>query len=176
MLRPMPYRRSSLFAGVLLAAAAAAGVAARADPPPRTPEFHATARLAGFEQPIEIRQSGLKRRVDVATDAVVQSYIADRGKGMLMVLTAAGRRRLALVFPLGAEAADTPLPTEISDLPNPAGLTRIGASQAAGRPCAPRPISSPRATVSNGTIRNRLPSPAAMLLRCGMRSASAQTC
>jgi hypothetical protein len=130
----MPVRRSSLFAGVLLAAVASA--AARADPPPRTPDFHAVARLAGFEQPIEIRQSGLKRRVDVATDAVVQSYIADRGKGMLMVLTAAGRRRLALVFPFGADAADTPLPTEISDFPNQAGLTQIGASHAAGRPCA----------------------------------------
>ena len=130
----MPVRRSNLFAGVLLAAVASA--AARADPPSRTPDFHAVARLAGFEQPIEIRQSGLKRRVDVATDAVVQSYIADRGKGMLLVLTAAGRRRLALVFPLGADAADTPLPTELSDFPNQAGLTQIGASQAAGRPCA----------------------------------------
>jgi hypothetical protein len=129
----MPVRRSSLFAGVLLAAVASA--AARADPPPRTPDFHAVARLAGFEQPIEIRQSGLKRRVDVATDAVVQSYIADRSKGMLMVLTAAGRRRLALVFPLGAEAAETPLPAEIADFPSQAGLTQIGASQAAGRPC-----------------------------------------
>lgn len=131
----MPVRRSSLFAGVLLAAAAS--VAARADPPsPHTPDFHAVARLAGFEQPIEIRVSGLKRRVDVATDAVVQSYIADRSKGMLMVLTAAGRRRLALVFPLGADAADTPLPVALSDFPAQAGLTQIGASQAAGRPCA----------------------------------------
>jgi hypothetical protein len=55
---------------------------------------------------------------------------------MLMVLTAAGRRRLTLVFPLGADAADTPLPIEISDFPSQAGLTQIGASQAAGRPCA----------------------------------------
>jgi hypothetical protein len=130
----MPIRRSSFFAGVVLAAVASA--AARADPPPHAPDFHAVARLAGFEQPIEIRQSGLKRRVDVATDAVVQSYIADRGRGMLMVLTAAGRRRLALVFPLGADAADTPLPVALSDIPAQASLTQIGASQAAGRPCA----------------------------------------
>ena len=130
----MPFRRSSLFAGLVLAAAAS--VAARADPSPRAPDFHAVARLAGFEQPIEIRQSGLKRRVDVATDAVVQSYIADRSKGMLMVLTAAGRRRLALVFPLGADAADMPLPVALSDFPVQAGLAQIGASQAAGRPCS----------------------------------------
>lgn len=130
----MSLRRSSPFAGLLLAAVA--GAAARADPPPRTPDFHAIARLAGFEQPIEIRESGLKRRVDVATDAVVESYIADRSRGMLMVLTAAGRRRLALVFPLGADPAQTPLPATLADFPAQADLTRIGASEAAGRPCA----------------------------------------
>lgn len=135
MLGPMSLRRSSRFAGVVLAAVACAA-AARADPPPHTPDFHAVARLAGFEQPIEIRQSGMKRRVDVATDAVVQSYIADRGKGMLMVLTAAGRRRLALVFPLGADPTETPLPATLSDFSAQAGLTQIGASEAAGRPCA----------------------------------------
>ena len=133
----MPLRRSSLFAGVLLAALAAlAGAPALADPPAPTPDFHAVARLAGFEQPIEIRESGPKRRVDVATDAVVQSYIADRSRGMLLVLTAAGRRRLALVFPLGSDPVETPLPATLSDFPAGADLTRIGASDAAGRPCA----------------------------------------
>ena len=133
MLWPMPFRRSSLFTGIALAAAVTS--AGRADPP-RTPDFHATAHLAGFEHPIEIRQSGARRRVDIATDAVVQSYIADRSKGVLIALTAAGRRRLALVFPLGAEGVETPLPTDLASLGAQQGLTRIGASQVAGRPCA----------------------------------------
>jgi hypothetical protein len=94
-----------------------------------------TARLAGFEQPIEIRVSGQKRRVDIATDAVVQSYIADRGKGVLMVLTAAGRRRVALVFPLGPDTAELLLPTELAGFDPKSPPMRIGASQAAGRPC-----------------------------------------
>jgi hypothetical protein len=128
----MPLCRSSLFAGLVLVAATGA---ARADPPARTPDFHMTARLAGFEQPIEIRVSGQKRRVDIATDAVVQSYIADRSKGVLMVLTAAGRRRIALVFPLGPDAAETPLPTELAGFDPKSAPTRIGASQAGGRPC-----------------------------------------
>jgi hypothetical protein len=120
----------TLAAGLLSAAPAGA------DPSNAPPDFHATARLAGFEQPIEIRQSGLKRRIDLATDAVVQSYIADRGKGVLFVLTAAGRRRLALVFPLGREDADIPVPLDLVALGSAARLDRIGGSRVAGRPCA----------------------------------------
>jgi hypothetical protein len=133
MLRLMLLRRSSLFTaiatiGLLLAPAG------RAEPS-RAPDFHATARLAGFEHPIEIRQSGLKRRVDIATDAVVQSYIADRSKGVLIALTAAGRRRLALVFPLGSDGLETPLPIDLMSISAQQGLTKVGASHAAGRPC-----------------------------------------
>lgn len=129
----MPLRRSSLFTGLALAAVLV--TAGRAEPP-RIPDFHATARLAGFEHPIEIRQSGGRRRVDIATGAVVQSWISDRSKGVLIALTAAGPRRLALVFPLGPETAETPLPLDLRSFGAQQGLTRIGASQAAGRPCA----------------------------------------
>lgn len=140
MLWPMPFRRSRLFraiapivAGVALTWAGLGGTG-RAETP-RTPDFHATARLAGFEHPIEIRQSGGRRRVDLATDAVVQSYIADSKKGVLIALTAAGRRRLALVFPLAQADVATPLPTELAELDTDEDMTRIGGSQVAGRPC-----------------------------------------
>jgi hypothetical protein len=131
----MPLTRSSLFAGLaLLTLLAAPGRAA--EPERLPPDFHAVARLAGFERPIEIRQSGLKRRVDVATDAVVQSTIADRSKGVLIVLTAAGRRRLALVFPLPREAADLPLPLDLAEFGGAGRISRLGAASVAGRPCA----------------------------------------
>lgn len=135
----MALHRSSLFVGV---ATAVPGVllavslrAAEPTPASKVPDFHVTARLAGFEQPIEIRQSGLRRRVDVATDAVVQSYISDRSRGVFVVLTAAGRRRLALVFPAIQEAVESPLPTDVTGFSAAAAPTRIGASQVAGRPC-----------------------------------------
>lgn len=128
----MPLRWSSLFAG--LAVGAVLATAGRAEPP-RIPDFHAVARLAGIEHPIEIRQSGGRRRVDIATGGLVQSWISDRTKGVLIALTAAGPRRLALVFPLGPETAETPLPLDLRQF-SAQTLTRIGASQEAGRPCA----------------------------------------
>jgi hypothetical protein len=128
----MPVRRSSPFAGLALALVLTSVGRAQ---PPRAPDFHATARLAGFEHPIEIRQSGGRRRVDIATGALVQSWITDRSKGVLIALTAAGPRRLALVFPLGPETAETPLPIDLRGFSAAQGLTKIGASQAAGRPC-----------------------------------------
>jgi hypothetical protein len=131
----MPLTWSSSFAGVvLLTLLAVPGRAAEAERIP--PDFHAVARLAGFERPIEIRQSGLKRRVDLATDAVVQSTIADRAKGVLIVMTAAGRRRLALVFPLPREAADLPVPLDLAELGGAERMSRMGSASVAGRPCA----------------------------------------
>lgn len=130
----MPSFRSSLFASLALWVALAGS--GRAQCPRGAPDFHATARLAGFEHLVEIRQSGLKRRVDVATDALVQSFIADREKGLLLVMTAAGRRRLALVFPLPREGAQSPVPLDLSAFAGAGRMTRIGGSSVAGRPCA----------------------------------------
>jgi hypothetical protein len=74
--------------------------------------------------------------VDIATGAVVQSWITDRSKGVLIALTAAGPRRLALVFPLGPDTAETPLPIDLRGFSAQQALTRIGASSVSGRPCA----------------------------------------
>jgi hypothetical protein len=131
----MPLRPSSLYrVAVLLATLAGQGAPARAQTPRVAPEFYATVFVAGFERPLEVRQSGLKRRVDVASGAVVQSFITDRTRGALIVMTAAGRRRLAFVFPLAAEEANAPVPLDLSALQG-ARLNRIGGSSVAGRPC-----------------------------------------
>lgn len=120
-------------AGVLALATAWPGAAQAPAPPP---DFYAVVALAGFERPLEIRQSGLRRRVDVATDAIVQSFVSDRMRGALIVMTAAGRRRVALVFPLPGGEAGAPLPLELGLLGQAQRLTRIGSSTVAGRPCA----------------------------------------
>ncbi|HYF21831.1 MAG TPA: hypothetical protein VD929_00390 [Caulobacteraceae bacterium] len=122
----------------VLAALALAGASAlpgQAQTPRVPAEFHLTAYVAGFERPMEVRQSGLRRRIDVASGAVVQTFVADRGRGALTVMTAAGRRRLAFVFPLAREDAMAPLPLDLAQFRD-ARLTRIGASNVAGRPCA----------------------------------------
>src|SRR6516162_3499794 len=87
-------RLAAALAPLLLGAAWPGAAQAPAAPP----DFYAVVALAGFEAPIEIRQSGLKRRVDVATGGIVQTYVSDRTRGALIVMTAAGRRRVALVF------------------------------------------------------------------------------
>lgn len=135
----MRLRPSSLFrvaaavALALLAAPAQAQVAPQTPPP--APDFYATVFVAGFERPLEVRQSGLKRRVDVASGAVVQTFVTDRGRRALIVMTAAGRRRLAFVFPLAAEEAGAPVPLDLASMQG-AKLNRIGGSSVAGRSCA----------------------------------------
>lgn len=125
--------RLVLFA--LLAGLLAAPSAAQA--PRMAPDFYATVAVAGFERPVEVRQSGLKRRVDVATGGLVQSYITDRTRGALIVLSAAGRRRIAFVFPLAQEEVSQPLPLDMLVLQQgKARLTRVGASTVGGRSCA----------------------------------------
>jgi len=131
----MPHRPSSPIRA-LAAAAALACVAApgQAQAPRATPEFHARVFQAGFEQPLEVRQAGLKRRVDVATGGIVQSFISDRTRGALVVMTAAGRRRVAFLFPLSSQEVNAPVPTELSAFAG-ARLTRMGGSRVAGRAC-----------------------------------------
>lgn len=108
----------------------------QAQTPRVSPDYHARVWVAGFEAPVEVRQSGLRRRVDVAQGGMVQSYIADRARGSLIVLTAGGRGRLALVFPLPREEQLSPLPLDLLVIERGAGrLNRIGSSNIAGRPC-----------------------------------------
>jgi hypothetical protein len=132
-----PSSRRPLLLRSLAAAAALAVLAApgQAQAPKSPPDFHATVALAGFEQPVEIRQSGLRRRVEVATGAVVQSFISDRTRGALIVMTAAGRRRLAFFFPLPREETNPPLPLDFDQLQSATRLTRMGGSSVAGRGC-----------------------------------------
>jgi hypothetical protein len=133
MIRSASRRLRALTAGLVLASVAVP-TAAQA---PRAPlEFYATILVAGFERPLEVRQAGLKRRTDVATGAVVQSFIADRTRGLLMVMTAAGRRRLAFVFPIALEEVNAPLPLDFSGIQAGAQrMTRMGGSTVAGKPC-----------------------------------------
>ncbi|MBS0296010.1 MAG: hypothetical protein JSR45_06825 [Proteobacteria bacterium] len=124
--------RLVLFA--LVAGFLAAPSAAQA--PRMAPDFYATIAVAGFERPVEVRQSGLKRRLDIATGGLVQSYITDRTRGALIVLSAAGRRRIAFVFPLAQEEVAQPLPLDLMVMQDgKARLTRIGSSSVAGRSC-----------------------------------------
>lgn len=99
------------------------------------PDFYAVIGVAGFERPVEVRQSGAKRREDVATGGVVQTFLTDRTRGALVVMTAAGQRRVAFFFPLSPGQASPPLPLDLVDLQATAKLNRIGAANVAGRPC-----------------------------------------
>lgn len=130
---PRSRRLLNVFAAALACAALAAPGQAQA--PRMAPDFYMTVAVAGFERPIEVRQSGLKRRTDVATGAVVQTFISDRAKGVLTVMTAAGRRRLATLFPLQQVEVNAPLPLDLAMF-GQARLTRIGSANVAGRPCA----------------------------------------
>lgn len=105
-----------------------------AQTPRMPPEFHARVFLAGFPSQLEVRQAGLKRRVDVASGGIVQSFISDRTRGALVVMTAAGRQRVAFLFPLAAAEVNAPIPMEVAALAG-ARLTRMGASRVAGKPC-----------------------------------------
>jgi hypothetical protein len=122
--------------GLLIALAAAPGQAqAPAGAPRPEPDFYAVIGVAGFERPVEVRQSALKRREDVATGGVVQTFLTDRARGALVVMTAAGQRRVAFFFPLSPGQASPPLPLDLVDLQATAKLNRVGASIVAGRPC-----------------------------------------
>jgi hypothetical protein len=100
------------------------------------PDFYAVIGVAGFEHPVEVRQSGPKRREDVATGGIVQTFLTDRATGALVVMTAAGQRRLALFFPLAQTQTPPPLPLNLLDLQSPnVRLARIGGSNISGRAC-----------------------------------------
>ena len=119
-----------------MTAALASSAPAQTPPVHATPDFYATVFVAGFEHPVEVRQSGLKRRVDVATGAVVQSFVTDRTRGVLIVMTAAGKRRLAFIFPVAQEEVNAPLPLDFAEFAAAQRVTRMGGSNIAGRACA----------------------------------------
>ena len=122
--------------GLCAALVAVPGLAQAPVGAPRVePDFYAVIGVAGFERPVEVRQSGVKRREDVATGGVVQTFLTDRARGALVVMTAAGQRRVAFFFPLSPGQATPPLPLDLSDLQATAKLNRIGAANVAGRPC-----------------------------------------
>jgi hypothetical protein len=131
----MRKRPSSLIASIAamvgLAAAAAPG---EAQAPRLPPDFHARVFLAGFGNQLEVRQSGLRRRVDLASGGLVQSFISDRTRGALVVMTAAGRQRVAFLFPLSQAEVNPPVPLDVSAFGS-TRMTRMGASRVAGRPC-----------------------------------------
>jgi hypothetical protein len=98
-------------------------------------DLYAKVRVAGFTTPVEIRQSGAKTRVDLTAGGVLQSYIADREKGVLISLTATGQNRIALVFPLDRADGVIPLPLDLAVLVRQATLKVVGASLVGGRSC-----------------------------------------
>jgi hypothetical protein len=100
------------------------------------PDFAAYARLAGFSNLVEIRSSGKKRRVEVATDALVQTFIEDREKGVLTVLTGSSGRRLAYQFPLPDNGPPVPMPMDSRQMAMAQRLQKIGADNVSNIPCA----------------------------------------
>jgi|GEM_PF-1030750 len=98
-------------------------------------DLYARVKVAGFTSPVEIRQSGARTRVDLTAGGVLQSYIADREKGVLISLTATGQNRMALVFPLDRADGVTPLPLDLAVFVRQATLKVVGASMVNGRPC-----------------------------------------
>ncbi len=98
-------------------------------------DLYAHIQVAGFAQPVELRRSGLHTRIDMSAGGVLQTFIADREKGILIVMTATGQNRLALVFPLDRAAAVVPLPIDLSVLGANATIKPVGAAMVAGRSC-----------------------------------------
>lgn len=128
-------RLSSSLPAMLIALCALAAPG-QAQTPRVSPDYHARVWVAGFETPVEIRQSGLRRRIEVAQGGLIQTYIADRVRGSLTVMTAGGQGRVAFVFPLPREEQLSPLPLDLLVIERGAArMTRTGASNIAGRSC-----------------------------------------
>ena len=127
---------AALTAGFILVYAAA-GQAETIVPPGAVPyaDLYAKVKVAGFSTPVELRQSGLKTRVDLTAGGALQSYIADREKGVLITMTAAGQNRTALVFPIERAEGIIPLPLDLAVLVRQATLRVVGASMVGGRAC-----------------------------------------
>ncbi len=123
--------------GVLLAGPVLAQTDVTLGPVPTShPDLYARVKVAGFSAPVDIHQSGMKTRMDLSEGGVLQSYIADRDKGVLIAMTATGQSRVALVFPLDHNEGVVPLPLDLGVI-NAAGaqLTTVGASIVNGRSC-----------------------------------------
>ena len=128
--------RSLVLATVLWAAVTSANAQAVFAPTPTDhPDLYAHILVAGFASPVELRQSGAKTRLDVTSGGVLQTFIADRDKGVLITMTATGQSRTALVFPLDRAKSIVPLPIDLSVLTAGATLKPVGASLVAGRSC-----------------------------------------
>lgn len=98
-------------------------------------DLYAHIQVAGFATPVELRQSGAKMRMDVTTGGILQTFITDRDKGILITMTATGQNRVALVFPLDRADGIVPLPVDFSILAKSAAVKAVGASMVAGRSC-----------------------------------------
>jgi hypothetical protein len=92
-------------------------------------------KLGGFENPVDIRQSNDKTRLDVMVGGVLQTYITDLDKRVLITLNSTNQKRVALVFPLSQGFNLVPLPLDISVIEARAELKIIGASQVSNMPC-----------------------------------------
>lgn len=104
--------------------------------PSSTTDYVATVRLAGFRDPVTVRHSGGRYRVDLVQGALLQSYISDPTRGTLTVLSAAGTNRLALVFPGGPDSlSQIALPLEEARLTPGTRLKVMGGSTVGRRPC-----------------------------------------
>ncbi len=98
-------------------------------------DLYAHIKVAGFAQPMELRRSGQHIRIDLSAGGVLQTYIADREKGILIAMTATGQNRMALVFPLDRAAALVPLPIDLAVLAANATVRPVGAAMVAGKSC-----------------------------------------
>ena len=126
---------AGLVAGIVLIVAPCSEAQIIAPVPVGHPDLYAKVKVAGFTVPIEVRQTDIKTRVDLTIGGILQSYIADREKGVLISLTATGQNRTALVFPLDRGEGLIPLPLDLAVLVRQATLKVVGASLVGGRPC-----------------------------------------
>jgi len=112
-----------------------AGVATAQNVTPVHNDIFVRMRVAGFSMPVELHQSGVRSRIDLSEGGVLQTYIADRDKGILISMTATGQSRIALVFPLDRSEGIVPLPMDLAIFARQARLKVIGAASIAGHPC-----------------------------------------
>jgi hypothetical protein len=128
--------RLTLFAGLIcLMPTVSQAQMPEAQVGPLHADLYARVKVAGLTKPVDLHQSGAKMRLDMTNGGIVQTYITDRDKGILISMTASAQNRLALVFPLDRAEGVVPLPLDLGILARTADLKVVGASLVAGRPC-----------------------------------------
>ena len=102
---------------------------------PNPDQFYAKIRLSGLKYPLEVRQTGPLRRIDLAEGGLVQTYILDQEKGTLLVLSLVGKDRLAFIVPARTGGGAAALPLKTSELAPGTLVQAQGSRVVAGQTC-----------------------------------------